>query len=198
VPEGTPEIRGRSQASRRRRAVAVPIFYVTVPGLDESSPDEAVAAVARTQWEDWRDLRLEDLESPAHRQGVNRLARRLSDIGVMLADRPVKGDGPDVSPEGGGAAAPEEREEPAEEEPGILEKVALFEATMPEWNETVFALAEVMNEMNTLTEAAAAEMARPEVVKKGFPSCAGVRAWHLDIRRSRLQATGNEVALPDW
>jgi hypothetical protein len=39
----------------------LPLLYVDVPSLfDEESDDEAIALIARMQYEDWRELRLED------------------------------------------------------------------------------------------------------------------------------------------
>jgi hypothetical protein len=58
----------------------LPILYAPIPELGEDHPDEIAAMVARTQYEDWRQLRLNDPNSEPHRIAVNRLVARLIDI----------------------------------------------------------------------------------------------------------------------
>lgn len=65
----------------------LPILYVPVLDLDEDSPDEAVAIVARTQYVDWTTLRLAGPESAEYRTAVNELASRLVGIASALAAR---------------------------------------------------------------------------------------------------------------
>jgi hypothetical protein len=152
----------------------MPIIYVPVPGLEETSSDEAIAAVARAQWEDWTELRLSAFSSSKHRQGVNRLAVRLSEVGEAVARRPVavpaaaKARAGETTPAGAGAGDAET------EEPGVLEKLAEMEETYPALTETVAALAAVFEEVNAITDGAAEEMARPEVAQKGFAARLGV------------------------
>lgn len=63
------------------RELLLPLVYVPVPDLSSDDPsDEAVALVARTQYVDWTELRLEDQDSPAYRRAVNALAARLVGI----------------------------------------------------------------------------------------------------------------------
>jgi hypothetical protein len=65
----------------------LPIYYVSVPDLDENNSDEAIAVVARTQYFPWTDLRLAAPESAEYRQGINALATRLVGIAEQLAVR---------------------------------------------------------------------------------------------------------------
>jgi TIR domain len=59
----------------------MPVYWVTVAELEddpEGSTDEAISLVARYQWEDLREARLEDEDSSAFRKAVARLARELA------------------------------------------------------------------------------------------------------------------------
>jgi hypothetical protein len=67
----------------------LPILYVDVPGLTEDADDQAMRTVVEVQWEDWRELRLEDPISPAYRTGVHDLATRLKDVAEAVVARPV-------------------------------------------------------------------------------------------------------------
>ena len=69
------------------RELVLPILYVDVPDLDDSSKDEAVALVARMQYVDWRDLRLQDHGSEDYRRAINALASRLSSVASTIDDR---------------------------------------------------------------------------------------------------------------
>lgn len=59
----------------------MPVYWVAVPELQaepESSEDEAVKLVARYEWQDLRELRLEDESSSIFRKAVSRLAEELA------------------------------------------------------------------------------------------------------------------------
>lgn len=172
---------------RARRAglseLLLPILYTDVQGLDSASDDEALAAVAEHQWEDWRTLRLEDSLSPSYRQGVNRLAARLVRISEEVATKPVGDDfaGADSSTrllaEASRAIAtatgeePENRADPGgpdAEEPGVLDVLADAEAALPRWNDTMEAIASVIEEIGRLTNAATTRMEESDARGKGF------------------------------
>lgn len=60
----------------------MPIYWVRVPELadsPEASPDEAIRLVAKYNWEDLRDERLEDRDSSGYRKSVSTLAEKLAD-----------------------------------------------------------------------------------------------------------------------
>jgi hypothetical protein len=59
----------------------LPILYTDTPAIvDRNNDDEIAVAVRRTQYEDWRDLRLAGHDSPDYRRAVHRMADRLVTI----------------------------------------------------------------------------------------------------------------------
>lgn len=72
------------------REFVLPILYVTVSDLSEDSADEAVALIARMQYEDWSDLRLAGESSPAFRANLNKLARRLLTVAEEVSKRQLE------------------------------------------------------------------------------------------------------------
>jgi hypothetical protein len=122
----------------------------------------AVSAVARRQYVDWRELRLEDPASPDHRKGVHRLALRLVEISETVGARPVT-----IPEEGrearlaeasaaisGRAGVPDDERQVVSEEPGLLDVLAEAETALPRWNETIGELGEALTTIGQDTEAA--------------------------------------------
>jgi len=68
-------------------SIILPIHYVDVPELsDENCLDEVAKRVKALKWEDWRELRLEDASSSAHRTGVASLVNRLITLNAVSAE----------------------------------------------------------------------------------------------------------------
>ncbi len=67
----------------------LPILYVETEGLSEDNPEEVFALIARTQYVDWRKIRLLEPSSQEYRQAVNGLARRLLQISREVAGRQI-------------------------------------------------------------------------------------------------------------
>lgn len=63
--------------SRGIDRLLLPILYINVPDLDEDSPDEVLALIARTQYLDWRQLRNKKLDSEEHLEAVHAIAEEL-------------------------------------------------------------------------------------------------------------------------
>jgi hypothetical protein len=74
-------------ASLGLRELVLPILYVDVPDLEESNSDEAKALVARMQYVDWRQLRLEDSASHGYRTAIHTIAQRLAQIASEVDER---------------------------------------------------------------------------------------------------------------
>jgi hypothetical protein len=68
----------------------LPILYGDVVGLAPDSEDEAIALVGRTQYVDWRSLRLAGSATPEYRTAVNALAKRLIEIASIVATRQME------------------------------------------------------------------------------------------------------------
>ncbi|MEV6341280.1 toll/interleukin-1 receptor domain-containing protein [Nocardia vinacea] len=127
-------------ANAARRGVpelVLPILYLPVPDLDESSTDEVKAILAGTQYENWADLRFEDEDSPSYRRAVNRLAARLAQIADDISARPEQGP---IDAEDAMAAVKIDSSIDLTNEddaPGILDAMAEAEAGFPAWTETI-------------------------------------------------------------
>ena len=65
----------------------LPILYVEIQGLSPENPDEAVALIAKTQYVDWRAIRLLETTSQGYRTAVNALARRLLEITQKVTEK---------------------------------------------------------------------------------------------------------------
>jgi hypothetical protein len=68
----------------------LPIIYIETQDLSVESQDEAVALVARTQYEDWHNIRLLEPNSREYRTAVNKLASRLLEIAGSVAESQLK------------------------------------------------------------------------------------------------------------
>jgi TIR domain len=136
----------------------LPIHYVNVPqltqGAKDQPADEVVELIARRQWVDWRELRLEDEDSPAYRQAVHKLALRLAEI-IETAPPPVP---VEVTPPGQGD----------EESPGFIEVMAEMEEALPAWLDTVQQFAETIALIGEVTQWAAGEMTASDSRGGGF------------------------------
>lgn len=64
--------------SRGLDRLLLPILYLDVPDLDEDSPDEVLALIARTQYLDWRHLRHKKFDSEEHLEAVHEVAEELA------------------------------------------------------------------------------------------------------------------------
>lgn len=86
-------VRGADKTGLER--LLMPVYWITVPALESEgvdSVDEAVGAVARHQWQDLRDVRLEDQVSSLYRKAVDGLAgdiaARASEVANSIDDLP--------------------------------------------------------------------------------------------------------------
>jgi TIR domain len=146
----------------------LPIYYVTVPGLEEDEPaDEAMAIIKRTQWEDLRDVRLRDETDPPHRASVAKLAERLIEIAkeVEGTDSPIsepveadKGTGDsseDASELDMGTG--DSSEDTADDDHDLLDRMAAGEEAMPKVLDAMDAFTTDMNELTAEAKHAASE-----------------------------------------
>jgi hypothetical protein len=183
----------------------LPILYVEVNGLDTGADDEALASVARIQWEDWRALRLEDVDSPAYRQGVHRLAARLVHISEDVARRPVLMDQDDpgrrlaeASEAIAGVRRGTDEGPPANDsQPGLVDVLAEAEEALPRWTNTIDEMGRVLEEIGALTQDATLRIQQSDAEGKGFAgrlSVARALARALDEPADKLLALGSSYA----
>jgi hypothetical protein len=136
----------------------LPILYVDVDGLTEDSGDEARALIAKTQYADWRHLRLVDESSEEYARGVNKLALRLAEISKEYANRPSVVPTEVASNSALGA----------DDEPGVADLIAQLEEAMPQWNDTIHAFPAQMMEITAITERATERLHQGDAQGKGF------------------------------
>jgi hypothetical protein len=173
----------------------LPLYYVTVPGIDagQPTPDEAVSLVTEHQREDWRELRLEDQASALYRQGVNRLAVKLAQIAAAVRERPDIQPGERAYAPGGGSDAGEENED-AE---GIVDLLARGEETLPRMVPLIEKVGEVINSVGQLAEGATRRVEMSDQQRKGFAGRLTVsRALAKDLEQpaDQLVNLGSEFA----
>ncbi|MCX5014250.1 toll/interleukin-1 receptor domain-containing protein [Streptomyces sp. NBC_00555] len=145
-------------ASLGLEELLLPILYVDVPQLAGSSgtepDDEVVELIARRQWVDWRDLRLEDEDSPQYRKAVHKLALRLSEISEA-APPPTP-----LQP----AGAKDSSEDPL----GFIEIMAEMEQAFPAWVDTFEQFSGVIAHIGEQTGWATSEMTNSDSTGGGF------------------------------
>jgi hypothetical protein len=64
-------------ASRGLASQMLPLLYSPIADFSTENPDELISVAARTQYEQWSELRLADTTSAAYRAAVHRLAKRI-------------------------------------------------------------------------------------------------------------------------
>lgn len=161
----SPECR-RELTSFARQAInlgvkdlVLPIYYVTVPELDnQTTKDELLILVRTFQWEDWRELRFKDRSSGDYRSAVARLANRL-----VVATQRAELEAPRAI-----AASPESSGEGEDSSPGLIDRLAILEKAMPELTNTLDEITADMNLVGELTVQATADIERVNKQALGF------------------------------
>jgi hypothetical protein len=97
----------------------MPILYAKPMNFGIDNPDEAVSLIAKTQYEDWQELRLQEPDSREYRRAVSALARRLLDISSRVAEDQLYRE-------------VNEREDLRDND-GIIELIGRIEELLPEW-----------------------------------------------------------------
>ena len=157
----------------------LPIVYVDVDGLaDAETDDNVVRMIAKRQWIDWRELRLEDENSPMYRKAVDQMAKRLAEILDDVAER----------------APVVEQETLAEDNdgdnPGLVERLALMEESLPRFNVCGLEIGKRTETISLLMTQAAAEVEASDKNGAGF-------AGRLHVSRalaSRLAEPVEDIA----
>jgi hypothetical protein len=100
--------------------LVLPILYVPVADLSDKNDDDAVAAVARTQYVNWTALRLASPDSAEYRTAVNKLAQRLADAAEEIARSQIERES---------TLTDADENEPR----GLDELVERIESLLPDW-----------------------------------------------------------------
>ncbi|WP_081903875.1 toll/interleukin-1 receptor domain-containing protein [Microbispora rosea] len=142
------------------RELFLPIVYTPIRQLDEgeNSQDEIVTMLSRTQYVDWRKLRLLDEQSAEYRGAVNALASRLVDIAERLEENP-----PELpSYENLSDTLADE------DELGLVDILANAEQAFPVWGESIAGLAECLHELEALATPMQERVNESDAKGKGF------------------------------
>jgi hypothetical protein len=183
--------------SRNAAELLMPLLYADVEGLEPESDDEAMALVARRQYERWTDLRLEAEDSVEYRRGVNRLARRLVEIEQTLAIRPEVIPIASDPSKAADCDSAKPDEEPSDEAPGLIDVLAASEIAMPRWNETIVRLGALLQEMGDAANEAGDLIERSDAQGKGFAgrlTAARQFARRIDPAASEFAELGTSYA----
>ena len=164
------------------RQLLLPIYYVTVPEMEESEPqDELMALVKSIQREDVRKIRLAEEWDAIYRALVNRLATRLLKISRNLEGLSVpsdelieeqvetapspssvspasSSDGSHTSEQAPVAVAEPEVRTPESDEQGSLEVLAAGEVALNEWAHVVKKLNDEIERIGATVQASTPEM----------------------------------------
>lgn len=127
------------------RELVCPILYAPVGELSSDNPDEAIALVGRTQWENWTRLRLHDEKSEQHRSAVNKMATRLKEVATVVGGRQLEAE-QDMSDE--------------TEFEGLGDTLDQIRALLPEWLDTAETLRVIMDQFRATDEVLEAKKAK--------------------------------------
>jgi hypothetical protein len=179
--------------ARRAKALGIeelvlPLLYVDVASLHEDVPtDDLVALVKLFQWEDWRELKFSDVDSSEYRRGVARLAERLVEANMRAEEANV-------------AAAALELEtstEDGDDSPGVLDRLAIAEETLPQWQTTLETISEEITRIGRVVQESAEEMEKADAKGGGFAArltIARKLSQRMREPSERIWSFGNEFA----
>lgn len=141
------------------RELVMPLIYVDFAPLHAEDPaDDLIALVKDFQWENWTDLRFAEPTSSEYRRGVARLAERLAAANVHAESVDLAAAAQTVERDAIGA----------EDEPGIIDRIAAAEEAMPKWGETLARIAEQISAIGEAMQSATEDMERGDKQGKGF------------------------------
>ncbi|MEA2494105.1 MAG: hypothetical protein QOJ29_2016 [Thermoleophilaceae bacterium] len=152
----------------------MPVYWVTVNELEsdpESSTDEAIRLVARYQWQDLREVRLEDEASSEFRKAVSGLAGELAERAAKVTStvEDVPESPSPVAPEAlQDARAGSGDDDVDDDEPGLLEKLATSEEVMPEITEIMDELTKRIELIGKLVETAGEQLGQADSRGQGM------------------------------
>jgi hypothetical protein len=188
----------------------MPVYWAPVPELDQagvSALDEAIALVAQYQWQDFREVRLEDEGSSAFRKAVHalgsELARRVQEVTATGTDLPPAGGPEGVASSVGGRpgelkeASPAGSEAVDDEAPGLLELWADAEDAMPELGDILEAMTRELERVANMVKTAGARVteadARGDTMKARLVVTQAL-ARQLAEPAERIQELGHRYA----
>jgi hypothetical protein len=161
------------------RELVLPLYYVDVPSLhEESEQDDLIKIVRDFQWEDWREIRFKETPSEGYRKAVFKLAKYLVDINRKLEEPKV-------------VIIPIENNElpvenVADESPGVLDRLAKSEETLPELSSTLALITTDILQIGRIMQEGTNDIKRANSQSKGFTG-------RLSIARQMAQKLNEPV-----
>jgi hypothetical protein len=150
----------RQATSLGVKELVLPIYYVTVPELDnQATTDDLFALVQTFQWEDWRELRFKEPSSESYRRAVAQLAERL--VAAIQEAEQAEATPASVPP-------PDGETEGEDASPGLIDRLAASEEAMPLLNDTLGQITKDMELVGRLAQEATADMKRADRQAPGF------------------------------
>ena len=137
----------RSASKLGRLGLLLPLYYVDVLSLNNDGPeeDELLRSIRNIQYQDWRDLRFNELTSEPYRRGVNAMAKHL-----VEANRDLE----EVNVHGSATELPGETREEEDAEPGIVDRLATAEEAGVKISDTLMQISEQIKTIgNVMKEA---------------------------------------------
>lgn len=171
------------------KELVLPLLYVDVPSIhDEANTDDLIELVRTFQWEDWRELRFEEVTSKTYRAAVARLATRLVEANKRAEQAettPIRL--PSARPTG----------EADDASPGTLDQIADAEEALPKWTETLDAISREIELVGEIMQQATADITKSDAQGKGFAAKRKIVrhvAAKLEEPSQRVWSLGNEYA----
>jgi len=127
----------------------IPIVYVNVPGFfDQTSTDNLILLTSKFQGVDWTDLRFYERKSESYRRAIAAIVGRIADA-IKKAESPAPV---------GSVLVVDSVDESADEEPGLLDSLALHEEKMQEAPKTLDLITEQQKIITQIAEETTAEV----------------------------------------
>lgn len=173
----------------------MPIYWVTVEDLHDdtdTSSDEAVRLIASHQWQDLREARLSDESSSEYRRAVDllasELARRAKEISANVTDAPLASDRLLLPPDG---------EADADQELGILDRIAQSEVAMPALTGIMGEIGGQLETIGELSQKSRDEIQKAAAKDQGIKARLRITerlAHDLDGPTAKLEELGHKYA----
>jgi TIR domain len=153
----------------------LPIYYADVPELSDSSPsgDGLIDLVRRYQWQDWREVGLDDPNFSGHRKAVHRLAMDLLARADVADSKPSSVPGAVVGRQARDDASPlaesdNGRTDEPDNGPDLLNVLAAGEEAMPRLAERMTQMTPIIASLGEYATEATEELNQSDAHGKGF------------------------------
>ena len=173
--------------------LVMPVYWITVREFDrlpEEVNDEAISAIAEHQWQDLREVRLEDRGAASYRQAVHRLAAELAKRAATVAQT-------DDVPQRAASQPSNHTPEESDQEPGILDHMAGSEEKMNQLAEIMQEIGDAVTEIGALVEEANQQMGSASERGQGTRAALAITeklAGDLKTPAGKIEGLGHQYA----